>query len=265
MRKLAGDTGAEMWRRVWNRSREDYVSDVTSDANGSVYIAGGTQSGSAKQAWDAFLLKVTNGGKLAWARVRDGVRHGRDEWSSVVAKGSYVYVAGDADYDRNGDVMVARYASSGAVRWLRTWGTAKHDEGSNAVAVTGKGDVVACGTQWSGAAMAGVLAKWSSGGVRGWAKVSTPGGRRANLTNVDIGPNGAIYAAGWIGDSGNSDWLLTKYSVAGGRAWAKTYHGAFGGDDYFGDMHVRGDLCILAGAMTTSATNIGAWFGRVEQ
>ena len=92
---------------------------------------------------------------------------------------------------------------------------------------------------------------------------------QANLTHVAVGSNGAIYAAGWTGvfASGSMDWLLARYSIAGKRAWVRTYDGGAHSNDMLRDMYVSGDACVVVGSAATSSslTAKGGWFGRVTQ
>jgi hypothetical protein len=118
---------------------DDRTSGVALDANGSVYVSGGTTGalgGPGAGDFDALLVKYDAAGRLVWTR-----QLGTSVWdyardvATDRGTGDVLIVGyGAGDIDGNGmtaggtDVFVARFTSDGARVWVRQVGTSGNDE-----------------------------------------------------------------------------------------------------------------------------------------
>jgi hypothetical protein len=67
-----------------------------------------------------------------------------------------------------------------------------------------------------------VLRKVSSAGKALWTRRYAPTGRDVHVSGLAAGPSGSVYLTGTTSKSGNSDWLLAKYSASGRLLWLRT-------------------------------------------
>jgi hypothetical protein len=135
LRKYTRD-GAQVWTRQAGTPASDVATDIARSPWG-VFIAGhtyGAWPGGTNQPGDAdaFVLRYTRSGSLAWTR-QFGCAHA-DTADSISAEGAIFYVGGATDgtfprqTSKGGpDAWVRKFAGNGTVLWTRQFGTSGGD------------------------------------------------------------------------------------------------------------------------------------------
>ncbi len=207
--------GMRIWATYYGGSGDDYGNAVATDLSGNIYISGTTSSNSGIATTGAYQTSF--------------------------AKGN-----GIIEY-----VFLAKFDSSGAIKWATYFGGGRFDEGQG-VATDAAGDVYISGaTQSSGIATKGAyqskfssaygtayafLAKFSGTGTIKWATYF--GGGKDRGYGVTTDHFGNVFLTGGTGsDTGvatfgayqtvkgyDEDAFLAKFSSGGGLQWA-TYFG----------------------------------------
>lgn len=145
-------------------------------------------------------------------------------------------------------IVIASGASSDNWAWIRTWGGAKVDHGSE-VAVSNFGDLyqVDSAGSYSEGHYDIVLIKYDSSGDLLWNR-TWGGNSRDDGTEVVVSTTGDVYQVGstWSYSAGDSDVVLLKYDSSGTLLWYRTW----GGTDWdyalgvevstMGDIYVTG-------------------------
>ncbi|MBN8609922.1 MAG: hypothetical protein J0L92_05030 [Deltaproteobacteria bacterium] len=223
---------------------DDRTSGIAVDADGSVYLSGGTTGaldGVNAGDFDALLVKYDAAGRLVWTRqlgtaVWDYARDvAIDEGTGdVLIVG---YGAGDIDGDGatagGTDVYVARFTSEGTRVWIRQIGTSGNDESWD-LAVDASGSTVV--SMWTDGAFEGVnaggldyaIARLARDGTLTWAR---QGGTSADDQGHSIGVarDGTAYVVGYTRgvlepggtNAGETDLFVARYDVDGTRVWIR--------------------------------------------
>ena len=194
-------SGSIIWAQNAGGSIDDEAMSVTTDASGSVYIAGyfssptitfGTTTLTNEGGYDIFLVKYDASGSVIWGNSVGGI--GEDHAASVATDASgNVYVTGYFASDTitfgtttltnagNHDIFLVKYGTSGSVIWAKSAGgrnlddaTSVTTDASGNVYITGyfTSDTITFGT--TTLRIAGLdnvlLAKYNSSGSVVWAK-----------------------------------------------------------------------------------------------
>lgn len=206
--------GGLVWARSFSGSDEEIIGGLAVSTNGSVLLVGdftgtfdvdpgaGVTTLVSNGDTDGFLVSLTAGGALGWARDigdsgADSVRGvATDATNNVIVTG---WFADDVDIDPGAgvtvlsslgerDALVAKYTSAGALTWGRSFGGIGIDNGA-AVTVDGAGRVYVTGS---------------------FSDV------------VDFDPNAGIAE---LTASGTSDGYVSKLTANGTLTWARPFGG----------------------------------------
>eukprot|EP00928_Gymnodinium_smaydae_P042857 TRINITY_DN28830_c0_g1_i2.p1 TRINITY_DN28830_c0_g1~~TRINITY_DN28830_c0_g1_i2.p1 ORF type:complete len:564 (-),score=101.28 TRINITY_DN28830_c0_g1_i2:74-1720(-) len=234
--------GLPLWTRRLQTGAGAGATAVTSADDGSAFVSGSLTSSDAAASdetrVDAFLVKYTRNGDLAWARSFGG----RVNTSAccVAAVGSNVYIAGRMAAQDVGmwpSSFLAKYSEDGKREWARQTGLGAHETITSistsldgAVYVTGSSIVnVSSGEKQA------FLAKYAADGERLWARFLRMRGRvaiHALSTGVDDGSAGfAVAAVGSIEHGGSVDALISAFSSQGNLEWARSLNTSSGMED----------------------------------
>ena len=117
-------------------SRE-FVDDVAIGTGGSIFAAGSSNfppPGGSGYYDSALLLKWSGAGPAAWAKLYKPAGQGANAGCVVLDASNNAYVGGEVDTDASEEnMLIAKYTSSGARKWTKTW----HDSGKDDDSVAG--------------------------------------------------------------------------------------------------------------------------------
>ena len=166
---------------------------------------------------------------LAWHRSYDGPAHRADAFESVAVSGGGAIVAGYTSTSAGQDVIVRRYAASGAVAWTRLWGgRAGGNDRAKAVIPDRAGGSYVAGTV-AGRGGDVLVLRLSAGGAVRWTRRYDSGGARHDegLFAVRDGAGG-VYVVGTSGPPVKSSWRVLRYDARGRLLWTRAYAAAKG-------------------------------------
>jgi hypothetical protein len=220
------------YQKTWGGPSVDHAEGVAVAPDGSVYVAGGTDSfgtGAAVGDSDAFLLKYAPDGSLLWQKTygtgRVEPNLAADEVATDVAVGdggAVVYVTG---FSASGHAFLLRFDSAGNLVWEAGWGGAGF-ELPEAVAVAADGSVYITGFTNSFFANDAFLVKYTPGGDVIWERDWREGTIEdiSGALGVATAPDGNVYVTGLssINRVGQNIFLV-KYTSAGDVVWEKTW------------------------------------------
>ncbi len=227
--------GNSVWKKVWSYSSLEKVNDLAVDYLGNIYAVGETLTGAG--GGDILLLKLSKDGDLIFSKAFGGTA--LDEADSVVVgRDGSIYVAGYTEsFGTGGDVLVAKFDSSGNLLWSSTWGGTSEDKGFDLDVYSDTLIVVGYSASGGAGGKDVVVLSYTTNGTLDWQKLY--GG-----ANDDVGKSvsveseiqiaGLTYSYG----SGGSDVLFLKCALSNGDvSMQKVWGGA--SDDVANTMVVN--------------------------
>ena len=244
-------SGAVQWARRIGGTSSDYGYGIATDSAGNVYVTGQYQSeiiiGSTTLtnagSSDVFVAKYDTGGTVQWAKSIGGT--GSDAGNGIATDSSgNVYVTGYYNGTANfgpdtsltsagqNDAFVAKYDTSGTLRWAKSIGGGYGDFGYG-IATDSVGNVYVTGS-YQGAITIGsttltftvssgaFIARYDTNGAVQWA-TSIGGGSNSGI-GIATDSAGNVYVTGNYEDvvdfgsgtsltsAGNTDAFVAKYS-----------------------------------------------------
>jgi len=178
---------------------------------------------------------------VVWAKTLAGYYFDQSNGLALDHLGN-IYIVGDSygTIEGNtavgaGDILVAKFNSTGNVLWVRFMGTSFIEDG-NAIAVDSSGNVYITGKTYTTGSLEGqissgsgdvVIAKYDTDGNLGWVRLlGSSDGEEGHSIVFD--PSGYLYIAGDTCGTldGNSpleseDIFLAKYDINGNKIWVK--------------------------------------------
>ncbi|WP_413351587.1 lectin-like protein [Prochlorococcus sp. MIT 1227] len=137
--------GNRIWTKQWGSSGSDYGRAITTDIEGSIYIAGSTtgdldgiSNQSTYDVEDAFVSKFDSNGEKQWTRLLGST--GKDQANAITtdSEGS-IYIAGitngslDGNTNNNSprsgghDSFLSKYDAAGNKQWTQLFGSSRDD------------------------------------------------------------------------------------------------------------------------------------------
>lgn len=262
--------GTRLWATQLGSAGDDRGFAVAVDASGNAVVVGTTDGDVAAPGNlggnDIVVAKYDAAGNRLWAdqlgTVRDdvGAAVTTDAAGDVIVTGMTLGALPTYANAGQGDIVLAKFDPDGNLLWIRQWGGAGHDFGSD-VTTDRVGDITLLGGSdgaLPGLVNAGdgdiVLAKYDKDGNRLWAtEFGTTAGDFANaITN---GAGGATTLIGHTNgafpgqvNAGGFDVFLATFDDAGNRT-AITQFGT-AADDYGIDLTTATDGSLLLGGET---------------
>ena len=246
---------------------------IGSDGAGNIYVCGGYNSSitfgstTLTSSWsrdrDMFLVKYDTAGSVIWAKKGGGTSGSERGRAIAVDQAGNSYVCGyfhssatfgSTTLTSNGgyDVFIAKYDSTGSLKWIKNAGGTGNDEDAFDIAIDSKGDCYVTGvfsgtatfatgtTLTSSGLLDAFVAKYNANGVFQWVKkMGGPGNDYGYGCVIDpsgnVGVSGAFkdsvnFATGTkLTSSGSADVFIAKYNEstgsllfakkAGGSSW----------------------------------------------
>ena len=235
--------GTQQWIKQIRTEKDDYVSSLSMDRSGNIYVTGSTEGGLDGNinlgSSDIILIKYDTNGNKQWTR-----QLGSKEWDAgngvAVDSSGNIYVAGETygNLDGNvnqgsGDIFLIKYDTNGNKQWTRQLGSTSLDNSSDVV-VDSSGNIYATGKtdgNLDGNINQGkydiFLVKYDTNGNKQWTRqLGTKEWDAANGIKLDS--SGNIYVtgetAGNLDDNINQgyyDMFLIKYDTNGNKQWAR--------------------------------------------
>jgi uncharacterized delta-60 repeat protein len=226
--------GRKEWTNMLTSSEHEWVSDITTGSDGSIYIVGHTEGNlddkSNSGDRDVFIAKYGNDGSKAWTQLLGSSGHEYAIGITTLNDGS-IYVSGVTDGDLDGesnngksDVFIAKYRSDGSKAWTQLLGSSESDNGKG-ITIASDGSIYitgeTCGNlddKINSGEDDIFIAKYNSDGSKAWAQL-LGSSRHEYAFDIATGADGSIYiSGGTAGDlggnsnSGASDVFIAKYS-----------------------------------------------------
>lgn len=186
--------GAMVWDRTWGGAGLDAARDVAVAADGSVYVAGDTNSFFAN---DAFLVKYNPDGNIIWERDwREGtIEDISGALGVATAPDGSVYVTGLASINQVGqNIFLLKFTPAGGLVWEKTWGSKL--DAALGIAVGPDGNIYVTGNTGFGegngdAFVVKFLPNGKARHASTWGGIDNESGQA-----IAVGADGAIYVAG---------------------------------------------------------------------
>ncbi len=264
-----GQTG---WAERFGGAQNDAGYSVTVDGSGDIIVVG-TFQGTADLgggpvtsvgAADMYVAKYSPSGLYQWSKHFGGSGTitpravALDASGNVVVTGSFTGTVNFGGGSVTGtsytnDIFVAKYSSSGAYLWSKTFGSTGDDSGYG-IAIDSGGNVVVAGTfsayvDFGGGYLIGYgtrnlfLAKYSPSGAYIWSKTIGNGSNNMpygmavdnndNILVTGSFNNSLDFGGGTLTSNGQSDIFLAKYSSSGAHVWSRGF-GSSGSDVGYG-------------------------------
>ena len=233
--KLNG-AGTVQWIRQFGSQTCGYMANLTTDAEGHVYVMGSVNPTGSDTNSDLFIAKFDDQGAMSWARTF-GSDQPESAYGVATDSAGNVYIAGDTLGGLDGnvsagdaDAFLVKYDGAGARQWTRQVGTPRSDV-AHAVVVDAAGGVYVAGTTeggMDGNANRGLtdlfLIKYDGAGTKQWVRQLGTSGYD-NPSDMDLDPSDGVFIAGTTTGSldgnknvGTWDFFVTKYTATGSIA-----------------------------------------------
>jgi hypothetical protein len=213
-------------------SGADNATDVLMTKGDATFVCGTLQNaaGNADISVTKFLGSVKQ-----WTRLWDGPDHLLDGADSMAlsADGKWLYVTGTRlKPDGTADIVVLkRAASSGVLKWARSYDGPKHRiDMPAAIGVDRSGNVVVAGISDNASNVDLVVVSWKSTGARRWTWRYDGAGHGFDMVqDALVEANGTTYLTGHVTLAGSATASVTaRISSAGKKVWVKSYEGPDG-------------------------------------
>jgi uncharacterized delta-60 repeat protein len=223
-------SGNQEWVARYNSpgNYRDYVSDITVDSTGNVYVTGIAYIN--ERNYDYATVKYNSAGVEEWAATYDGPGNKSDSAEAIAVDTSgNVYVTGwSRGSGTNYACTTIKYDSAGKQQWVRRYNSLDNDDdGGYAVTVDTSGNVYVTGWSYieSSESLDFLTIKYDSAGNELWASTyDNPehGHGEAYLIALDSSNN--VYVSGRDFQE-NVDYITVKYDSEGNELWVARYDG----------------------------------------
>lgn len=251
--------GTRLWSYFYNGTGNgsDYITAMTVDTAGNIYVTGSSYGGSAF-GMDIVTVKISSGGTLLWARRYNGTGDGDMGKAIQIDSSSNVYVTGETiNAAGNLDIVTIKYGSDGSNQWVRRYnGTGNQHDSPNAMALDGTGSLYVTGysTGVSGLKEM-ILLKYGTDGAPNWARrYSRTVNGVANALAIDS--TGNIYVVGSVqeGTLLSENIILLKINPTSTILWAQRFNGTGDSSDVACAVAVDADDNIYVAGSSVGAT-----------
>jgi hypothetical protein len=244
-------SGNHMWTKAMDeRGQVNYVIETH---DGGIVGAGSFHGGASYI--DFLLGKFDSTGNLLWSVALGASGYSEDAAASVTetSDGGFVVTGISSTLGAGGgDLILAKFDSTGSFLWAKTLGGNSQDCGRCVIQTFDGGLVVTGLTESFGAGdWALLLSKFDSAGNHLWTR--TLGGSAGETGNSVIQTSeGGFVVTGytWSFGEGSSDLLLAKFDASGNHLWTRTLGGS--GEDWARSVTQTSDGGLVATGTTHS-------------
>jgi hypothetical protein len=234
------------WVRRYNGPGNYYdnANAIAVDGSGNVYVTGYSIGSGTSE--DYATIKYDPDGNQLWEKRYNGTGNSRDNAKAIAVDGSgNVYVTGySIGSGTFYDYATLKYDPNGNQLWEKRYnGPGNSDDGANAIAVDGSGNVyVTGGSDDSGTSWDYATLKYDPNGNQLWEKRYNGTGNSDDGANaIAVDGSGNVYVTGGSDDSGTSwDYATLKYDPNGNQLWEKRYNGPGNSWDWANAIAVDG-------------------------
>jgi hypothetical protein len=207
--------GTLEWTSFVGTLEYDSIQSVTTDANGTVYVAGLTYS-SQTEKYSTFLSKLESDGVVAWTRpfatgYSSAISVSADADGAVVVTGysQNAFVDEDENPLSNAGSYISKYGFDGNIEWTRLPDASGSGQ-TTSVSTDADGAVYVAGYSYgsilngdvSQGGQDGFVSKFDADGQLVWTRLVSGSGNDS-VKSVFTGADGAIYVAGETNSSLN--------------------------------------------------------------
>ena len=224
--------GTIQWQRVLGEAGRDAGYGVAIDSADNIYVVGDSKT-NYFGVFHFLIAKYNSSGTIQWQRRLFGAADDNARGVAIDSNDN-VYVVGKTSSEGagSGDILLAKYNSSGTIQWQRILGYSNFDMG-NGVAIDSNDNVYVVGRaqQPAGGGDNFLVAKYNSSGTIQWQR--SLGGSQAEIANgvaIDSSDNVYVFGQALNTGAGALDFLLAKYNSAGTYQWQRTL-GQAGNDE----------------------------------
>ncbi|MCE7954107.1 MAG: hypothetical protein DYH00_00405 [Bacteroidetes bacterium CHB6] len=279
------------WTKSFGGKEVDYVSGITNDAAGNIYMVGnfkgtasfGSKSLTSKGYYDIFLAKYSPEGQLVWIQQEGG--SDLDEGNGIVLdKDGNIYITGyftsEADFggikmkssgDR--DFFLAKFDNNGKINWIQT-SEGVNSEYGKALALDNNGNILVTGifakevkfktnTLKSKGSTDIFVASYTSDGALNWIK-TLGGNGKDEATAITCDSKGNAIITGWFSgsaefgeinliSSGDDDIFIAKINPSGRVEWIDQAGGSEGVDRSYGVVADSQNNYYITGSISGEA------------
>ncbi len=241
----------------WGGTSNDLFNGITLDSKGNIYVVGSTYSqdgdaanlGVDKTISKAIIAKFDSNGKFVAVK---GYASTGDYFTDVsINSKDEIYACGvfsskkDTSLFKNKgytDIGVFKFNSNLSYVWAKSFGGSKTDNAQN-ICATDDGCIIAGFTASDDGNLDSVgnkggfdalIVKWTSDGAVSWFDTFT-GNKDDKFVGVTVAKDGTVYATGYsqsatrdfglVGNQGDDDGFVVKYSSSGSLISAKGFGG----------------------------------------
>ena len=238
-----GSNGTQAWTRIFGTPSMDVGTALTTDLDGSIYVAGHTGGSLNWQTNrgddDAFIAKYNPDGTPGWTEL---LGTSVSDIASDLTTGldGAIYVSGGTRGSLDGqtnngdrDAFIAKYNPDGTKAWTRLLGTASNDSAGDlttgldgSIYITGYTYGNLDGQTNNGDSDAFIV-KYNPDGTKAWTRLL---GTASNDSAGDLttGLDGSIYITGYTygnldgqTNNGGTDAFIAKYNPDGTKVWTR--------------------------------------------
>jgi hypothetical protein len=224
--------GNELWSGRYNGpgNRQDVATALAVDADGGVYVTGGSWGG-FRTSVDYATIKYDADGTQVWVARYNAPDNGNDfPTAMALNKRAEVYVTGTSGMIGALAYATVKYDSSGQQIWVSQYRGPgeRHDDRANAMAVDLNGDVYVTGeSDGLGTGPDYATLKYSSSGKLEWvSRYNGPGNGPDRANGIALDDYGNVYVTGGSLDAiGRYEYATIKYDPDGEEIWVARYGG----------------------------------------
>lgn len=259
-------SGSHLWTRAIGGSDREIGTSVIEANDGGFVMMGYTWSFGVGD-YDWILAKLDTAGNLLWTRTL-GWSSQREYGHSLVetSDGGFVGTGETFSWDYHGDMLVAKFDSTGNPLWTRLLDGGMRDGGKKVIQASDGGIVVAGHTKSFGAGDFDLfLVKFDATGNHLWSR--TLGGSEEEMghsvTQVSDGGFvviGHTYSFG----AGDINLLLAKFDSTGNHLWTRTLEETFQPENYSVVEASDGSLVVTSNTRVSGTGDTDLLFAKFD-